>query len=70
MNHFMMHCDLKHFLQCVELIKLLMPKFVTVEEVPDFLSKTMLKDYLKGKGTGSGTVRLGLYFFLSTISAV
>ncbi len=44
------------FLQCVELIKLLLPKFVTVEEVPDFLSKTLPLDYRIGKDAGSETV--------------
>lgn len=43
-------------LQCVELITLLMPKYVTVEEVPEFLSKTLLMDYRVGKAAGSETV--------------
>lgn len=33
-----------------------MPKFVTVEEVPEFLSKTLPLDYRIGKAAGSETV--------------
>lgn len=33
-----------------------MPKYVTVEEVPEFLSKTLLMDYRVGKAAGSETV--------------
>lgn len=42
--------------QCVELIRLLMPKYVTVEEVPDFLLKTLIADRDLGKESGSATV--------------
>jgi len=34
----------------------LMPKFVTLEEVPDFLSKTLLNDCTLGRSGGNTTV--------------
>ena len=37
---------------------MLKPKYVTVEEVPEFLSKIVSRDRLIGKGAGCETVSL------------
>ena len=36
-------------MQCVKLVKLLKPKYVTVEEVPQFLIKNLMQTDSKGK---------------------